>query len=407
MAVLSKRMIADLSRAYHRAHGLRPYQIDLTGRVLNRVDPLAALAKVRRSRNYALHESVNWGQPYIFTLAHSVTTWVVAIEDRRIVYGGFIGGEVLADHSADTMDRNARALTSLGLRRAKAIRYLESLPAWPQERIQRASKELGELFCQISGWQPLLMKENQLKVQQQQQIAEALEDQKQRGDSTAYPFEKERVLLSLIRTGDQNGTRQVLNEMLAAMYMSSPELVVLRARAIELMGYLTRTAVEDSPLMAHVIERNHQWMRRLIQAPDFEELSRVLTQALDDFIEGIYLHGFNRSNTTVSRALQFIAEHYMKPISLSTVAVHVGLSPFRVAHLVKRHTGKTAGQVIHQIRVQHARHLLERTSKSCTEVAYEVGYGDQSYFIKHFRRLTGVTPARYRRTCFVAPREEA
>jgi AraC-like DNA-binding protein len=53
--------------------------------------------------------------------------------------------------------------------------------------------------------------------------------------------------------------------------------------------------------------------------------------------------------------------------------------------------------MIQESRIQHARHLLERTSQTCAEIAYEVGYADQSYFIRHFRRLTGTTPLRYRR----------
>jgi AraC family transcriptional regulator len=49
------------------------------------------------------------------------------------------------------------------------------------------------------------------------------------------------------------------------------------------------------------------------------------------------------------------------------------------------------------MRVRHAQHLLENTSMSGADIAYETGFGDQSYLIKHFRRLTGTTPARYRR----------
>jgi two-component system response regulator YesN len=249
------------------------------------------------------------------------------------------------------------------------------------------------------------MEENRLRVMQQQQIAEAIEDQKRRGGVASYPFEKERILLSHIRAGDQAGARRVLNEMLGAMYMTAPKLVVLRARAIELMGYLTRAAVEDSPIMESLIERNHQWMRRLISARDFEKLARVLTEALNDFIEGIYLHGFNRSNTHVSKALDFITQNYTKPLTLNDIAREVGLSSYRLAHVVKAHTGKTVLQIIAHARIQNAQHLLEHSGKSCTEIAYEVGFNDQSYFIKHFRRLTGITPARYRRTRMVRPRD--
>jgi AraC-like DNA-binding protein len=241
------------------------------------------------------------------------------------------------------------------------------------------------------------MEENRIRFDQQRQLAQAIEDQRQRGKVSSYPFEKERILLSHIRAGDQDGARRVLNEMLGAMYLTSPKLVVLRARAIEMMGYLTRTAVEDSPVMESLIERNHRWMERLIRARDFEELSRVLTEALNDFIEGIYLHGFNRSNTRVSQALDFIARNHAQPISLRDIAKEVGLSSYRLAHVVKAHTGKTVLQIITHTRIQHARQLLESTEKSCTEIAYETGFHDQSYFIKHFRRLTGITPARFRR----------
>ena len=58
----------------------------------------------------------------------------------------------------------------------------------------------------------------------------------------------------------------------------------------------------------------------------------------------------------------------------------------------------------HEVRIRHAQHLLERTSKSCADIAYDVGFADQSYFIKHFKRHTGVTPFRYRHRYTLAQR---
>ena len=75
-----------------------------------------------------------------------------------------------------------------------------------------------------------------------------------------------------------------------------------------------------------------------------------------------------------------------------------GLSTFRIAHLLKEATGKTALQNIHYLRIQEARRLLETSDMSCTDVAYETGFGDQSYFIKQFRKWMGITPAKYRKS---------
>lgn len=405
MAVLSKRLLMDVGRITYREAGIRPFFMDLSARTDAAIDPLGANAKIRRLRTYALHESINLGEPCFYELVPRLMCWMVALEDRRIIHGALIGGEVLPADSPPTPEDLVRSLVSLGVLPGIARAYVAGRTSLPSVRIREAAEILRRTFYQVSGWKPLQIEENHLRVLQQRQIAEAMENQKRRGDA-AYPFEKERILLSHIRAGDQAGARQVLNEMLGAMYLSSPKLVVLRARAIEMMGYLTRAAVEDSPVMESLIERNHQWMDRIIHAGDFEELSRVLTDALNDFIEGIYLHGFNRSNAHVSKALDFVTSHYMKPLKLKDIAAATGLSSYRLAHLVKAHTGKTIVQIITHARVQNARNLLEQTDKSCTDIAYEVGFNDQSYFIKHFRRLTGITPARYRRTRAVRSREE-
>ena len=398
MAILSKRIMTEVGRTYHKAVGLRPRYMDLSGNVAHDGDALSALTNSRRRRNYALQESINLGEPHVFSPAPGLSSWVVALENRRMVHGGLIGGEVLIRDLSDTREETLDYLISHGMGQRQAEEFLGGLPVWPGVRVQEAAESLRATFYQISGWKPDLMKENRLKALQQEQINEAIEDQRKSGKQAIYAFEKERVLLASIRAGDRNGARRILNEMLAAIYMSSPQLVVLRARAIELMTCLTRAAIEDNPLLEPLIESNHAWTEQLVRARSFEDLSQVLMNALDDFTEGIYLQGVNRSNPKVSKALDYIGRSFSKSVSLKSVAAEVGLSPCRLSHLVKAFTGKTVLQIVQQVRIQHAQQLLERTSLGCAEIAYEVGFGDQSYFIKHFKRVAGMTPARYRRS---------
>ena len=405
MPILSKRIQSDVSRSCAARFGVKPRFTDISGTAVGTVDVPAVLSNTRRRRSYALQESINLGAPYFFCVAPSVVTWVMGLEHRRMVHGGVLGGEVvvadpgplvrsgLRGDRADTLAYLARH----GMAADGAERFLASLPVWPADRVREAAAFLQETFYAVSGWQPELMEENRLRAQQQEQVNRAIEDQRRAGGVALYAFEKERMLLANIRAGDRSGARSILNEMLATIYMSTPQVVVLRARAIELMSCLTRAAIEDNPLMEPLIERNHRWTERLVRAASFEQLSQDLMDALDDFIDGIYLHGVNRSNPRVRRALDFISEHFAEPISLQAVAGEVGLSGCRLAHLVNEFTGRTVGQIIQDVRIQHAQHLLERTERSCTEIAYDVGFGDQSYFTKQFRRRTGITPAKYRR----------
>ncbi len=288
-----------------------------------------------------------------------------------------------------------------GAIRKAAEAFVEKVPPFEQDGVRDAADRLYDLFYQYSGWKPLKLKRNKDQMIQQRQIAEEIHQRKV-DQNRAYPYDDERILLSLIRVGDRSGARKIFNKMLAAMFLYSPKQVVVRARAIEMMGYLVRAAVEDSPLMEPLLERHMKWIEQIVDTQDFDDLCNVLMEALDDFMNSIFLQGVNPVSPAVSKALDYIAENYTEAVTLENVAQAAGLSTFRIAHLLKEATGKTALQNIHYLRIQEARRLLESSDMSCTDVAYETGFGDQSYFIKQFRKWMGITPAKYRKSCRIS-----
>lgn len=397
MAILSNRLMSEVRTSLSSGDGIQVLFINPTGQSLCSDDGFAELSNAQRHRSYAMQESLNMGKPCVIEPVPGVLSWVMGLEDRRVIHGGVVGSPVFNEDRRGSHEGMIAYMTEHGMQEEQADRVLSSLPLSSRDRVLEMAELACKTFYSVSRWKPDLTSENRTRVVQQQQLAQAIEDLRRGGGGELYAFEKERVLLASIRAGERNQARRILNEMLAGIYMSSPRLVVLRARAIEMVSYLTRAAIEDNPLLEPLIKSNHQWTERLIGATSFENLSQVLMSALDDFIDGIYLYGVNRSNMSVRKALDFVRKEFRNNISLKDIAGHVGLSPCRLAHLVKEYTGKTSLQILHETRVQYAQRLLERTSMSCAEVAYECGFGDQSYFTKHFRRLTGTTPARYRR----------
>jgi len=349
----------------------------------------AWLPRIRQQCRYAIQESLNLGEASLFNPVAGVTSWVVALEDGRILRGGLLSSPVITGGSArDAADQAAGVCAD----RETAKRWAGGLALWPVDRAREAAAFLHEMFYSETGWLPRQMRENRLRLVQSAQNRQAAAER-----SAIYAFEKERRLLANIRAGDRPAARQILNDMLADIYLSSPGLPVLRARTIELISCLTRAAIEDNPLMEPLIERNHRWTEDLIGGKSFEDISRVLMDALDDFIEAVYLHGANRTNYHVSRALDHIRDHFAEPLRVAAVASAVGISQSRLQHLVKEFTGKTLLDIIQERRVSRAEHLLQRTSKTCAEIAYEAGFCDQSYMVRQFRRITGTTPAAYRR----------
>lgn len=385
-----------IALGYRASHGLTPVLLDRYGNsVYSAADPLAGNRSVAHARGHAIAESLRWGEPYVFLVADGVLSWAVAIVEQEELRGGVCGGEVT--HADDPIDvaAAARHLTGWGGAPQSVLEHLRQLPAWPQSKVQAAADALNSLVYGVLGWVPLAMRRNRADAVQQRQIAEAIHQGKVR-ERRPWPFAEERRLLLLIRAGDHNGARRHLNNLLAEMFLDSPRLPVLQARALELLGYLVRVAIEDSPGLAPLIERHHGWIGRIIGGHSFDELCRTVRDALDDFMQQVAQQGLTRTNLHVRRALDHLARNAHRPVSLDEAATVVGVSRFRLAHLVKATTGQSFLQHVQRVRVAEACRLLETTTRSGADIASSLGFADQSHFIRVFRQVAGVTPARYR-----------
>ncbi len=399
MSILSKRLFNSVAKDYRAKYGFAIRLVDCGGEVLmpETVSGIECMAALNRIRAHSLAESVRWGDPQAFFIAPGVMGWIVPLVDRSELRGGLFGGYILVEDDPHGIHASINYFVAEGATRKDATAFVKKIPLFAQGRVREAAETLHDLFYQYSGWQPLALKRNRERMVQQRQIAEEIHQRKVE-QNRAYPYDDERILLSHIRVGDRAGARKMFNKMLAAMFLYSPKPVVVRARAIEMMGYLVRAAVEDSPLMEPLLDRHMKWIERIVETQDFEDLCNVLREALDDFMNSIFLQGVRPVSPAVGKALDYIAANYAEAITLDDIATAAGLSTFRIAHLLKESTGKTALQNIHYLRIQEARRLLETSDLSCTDIAYETGFGDQSYFIKQFRKWMGITPAKYRKS---------
>jgi len=395
MPILSQSNFEKIEQSYCRSYNVSLYRIAPDG-LSDLPGPISNLPPLVNARGHALNESIRWGEPYIFFLIPTVISWVIPVVCAGKVCGGLIGGEVMSEDDPYERLEAVNHLTAAGTPRPAAEKYVKSLPVWNQEQSQQAAEFLFALTCCTLSGDISLLSDNRKKALRQRQIAEEIHRRK-RGVNDRSLIDDERTLLSLMKAGDRKGARRELNKTLGALFSHTADIRLLKAHVVEMMGFLVRKAIEDSPGISALIETNHDWMAAVIDTEDFEELSNVVADSLDDFMRNIYLHGQNRTNETVALILEYLGKNFHEAITLQQVADKAGLSTFRISHLVKEQTGKTVLQHVHQLRVQEAQRLLEQSPMSCTDIAYECGFGDQSYFIKQFRKWMGITPARYRR----------
>jgi two-component system response regulator YesN len=100
--------------------------------------------------------------------------------------------------------------------------------------------------------------------------------------------------------------------------------------------------------------------------------------------------------TDVLKACQYVSQNLGRRISLEEVADHLHLNPSYFSRLFKKELGMTFIEYVTLLKMERAKELLDQTSLSVGEICEQLGYDNQSYFIKTFKAHSGATPMEYR-----------
>ncbi len=98
----------------------------------------------------------------------------------------------------------------------------------------------------------------------------------------------------------------------------------------------------------------------------------------------------------VDKVVRYMEQYYREDISLSELAATFFVVPTYLARRFKEKKSCTVMQYLEDIRLRKARELLENSRMSIQEVALLVGYKDQNYFARSFRKVYGMSPREYR-----------
>jgi transcriptional regulator GlxA family with amidase domain len=109
------------------------------------------------------------------------------------------------------------------------------------------------------------------------------------------------------------------------------------------------------------------------------------------------LTGKQTSDRSIARCQEWAADHYAEAAPVTVMARLSGLPERTFSRRFAKATGMSPLDYIHAVRLEEAKQILETEDLSVEAVALEVGYQDNGFFGRLFRRRVGVTPAQYRR----------
>ena len=104
-----------------------------------------------------------------------------------------------------------------------------------------------------------------------------------------------------------------------------------------------------------------------------------------------------KNTSIIPKAINFIQENYADDFSISELANMFHMERRRFTELFEQHTGLTPIKYVTEYRIRHARELLRADEHSIAEIAELVGYQDNFYFSRVFKKQTGMSPSQYKK----------
>lgn len=156
-------------------------------------------------------------------------------------------------------------------------------------------------------------------------------------------------------------------------------------------------------------EKTKKEIGRKIEAmdnlPQLDKLLNILSilnelELSEDFkvlnAEGFSMELQMQDNDRINTVFNYVKDHFQEAITLEEVAVLVHMTVPSFCRYFKKITHKTFTHFVNDYRLVHASKLLAEKPISITEICYESGFNNFSYFNKSFKEFTGKSASQYR-----------
>jgi len=368
-----------------------------------------------KSFSNGMLKSAEYGFPYIYRCHIGIIEWFAPFLYEGELLGSFISGGVLMRKPDSSFFREIKKVAkTLGLEESQLEEILKRIKIVSEKRVKAAADILHIMANYLTKMKLTDTRLRQEKYIQQARISEEIQRIKRKelellekeeknensfiSVSSLYPLETERELLRRVRLGDKEGAKEVLNEILGKiLFKNAGQTELIRARILELAVVLSRAAVEGKAELEMILGLNFEYIQELGKIKSVEELCIWVVKVLDRFTESVYENRNIKNVDIIRKTREFIRTNYKKKIKLVDISKAIYLSPYYLSHIFKRETGITLMEYLAKVRIEEAKYLLENTQWSTTRIAFEVGYSDQSYFCKVFKKNEGISPYGYKK----------
>jgi len=137
--------------------------------------------------------------------------------------------------------------------------------------------------------------------------------------------------------------------------------------------------------------------RRILGKETLEDIGRVLSEVIGEVFEQRQSGKEDKGRLIAETIKEIVDKHYADPdLNVQKIADMLKMNPVYLGQTFKAQEGGTVVDLINSTRLAQARLYLEQQDLTVAEIMEKVGFGNESYFYRLFKRRYSVTPKEYR-----------
>ncbi|MFD1176963.1 helix-turn-helix domain-containing protein [Paenibacillus puldeungensis] len=214
--------------------------------------------------------------------------------------------------------------------------------------------------------------------------------------SFRIPQELERRLTEGLKSGGPEETEQAISNWIALLRKFSFENMF--SALLHLAVTLSNTLGEMNHHNLNPVSINLQAInRRILEKETLEEIEAVLMEVVHEVFEQRQSGRENKNRLLADTVKEIIDKHYADPdLNVQRIADMLKMSSVYLGKVYKEQEGISVVDQINEARLEQARLYLEEQQFTVVEIMEKVGFGNESYFYRLFKRRFGTTPKEYR-----------
>lgn len=220
--------------------------------------------------------------------------------------------------------------------------------------------------------------------------------------------EKERVLLvgAMLNDGSvikkvkqalEKGDSRLMHKVIA---LSGKFLPLQLSLIKEYFSLIMKTVFEfaEEKGVRHIEKK--ELVSELMEMTDYESVKEYAAKKITGIIHLVEVNKKNQNKMVAEYIKDYVDENYMKQdTNAGNIAERFGVSASYIGTLFREQEKTTITKYITQRRISKAAELLSGTKLQIQAISKKVGYSDQNYFARIFKKQTGLSPGEYRNKC--------